>query len=105
MKFFRIFRFFFNFLAHSGILGKSYNYWPPVPRRGRLLSKTISEFMNKNLKTPAYITPLAKDLRNNMTGSENKDKLNNIEFVEEMIKRKLLEKGHSDWCPLRGIGG
>ena len=62
--------------------------------------KTINEFMNKNVKTSAYITPIAKNLQNNMTGSENKDGLNNIEVVKEIIKNELL-----DWCPLWGIGG
>jgi len=28
--------------------------------------------MNQSVKTPSYITPLAKDLLNNMTGSEEK---------------------------------
>ena len=127
------------------------------------MRKTVSKFMNQSVKTPAYVIELAKDLRNNMTRSEetmwsvlkmkqiggykfrcqhpvyryildfychqkrlaieidgkihdsqqeydryrdeflqsieirtlrieNKDVLNNIETVKEMIKRELLEK-------------
>jgi hypothetical protein len=34
--------------------------------------------MNQSDKTPAYITPLEKDFRNNMTGSEDKKVINYV---------------------------
>ena len=54
----------------------------PCPPEGARKSKIISGYMNyKNIKTPPYIVELAKDLRHNMTVSEEK------------------------LCPRRGIGG
>jgi hypothetical protein len=49
--------------------------------------------MNQNVKTSAYIAPLAKNLRNNMIGSENKEGLNNIYVVRKMILRLVPPLG------------
>ena len=49
------------------------NLIAPCPPEGARKSKIISGYMNyKNIKTPPYIVELAKDLRHNMTVSEEK---------------------------------
>lgn len=49
------------------------NLIAPCPPEGARKSKIISGYMNyKNIKTPPYIVELAKDLRHNMTMSEEK---------------------------------
>ena len=73
----------------------------PCPPEGARKSKIISGYMNyKNIKTPPYIVELAKDLRHNMTVSEEKlwsvlrmKQTGGYKFkiLKEMIRLRLTE--------------